>query len=83
MKKLLITLTHELEVPDHFELVMGPDGTLLKTGEKYLNPHIEYLQSVEFSPKQMTFLDLDESARDTIFGSISRATKVIREINPQ
>jgi hypothetical protein len=33
MKKLLITLTHELDVAVHFELVLGPDGTLLKTGE--------------------------------------------------
>ena len=80
MKKLIVTVTHELEVPDHCELVRGPDGTLLKLNHHYLCPGIEYSQSTTFSPKEMTFYELDEDVMDTIVGAVIRETKEIREI---
>lgn len=79
MKKVVVTVTQKLEVPDQCELVLGPGGTLLKMNELYLSPSIEYSQANTFSPREMKFSELDEDVMDAILGAVVRETKEIRE----
>ena len=79
MKRVRITITQELEVPEPCELVKGPDGVLLKLNQLYLAPHIEFTQSRTFSEKEMTFHELDEATMDKLYAALVREVKDIRE----
>ena len=79
MKKIRVTTTQTLELPDDTELVNGPDGILIKVGDNYLMPSIEYMQTKEFSEIEMEFHELDENLFDVIFSSVASEISDVTE----
>ena len=80
MKKIRITITQELEVPDGCVVVKGAGSTLIKNGDVYLKPEIEWLQSTEYSNKEMKFQEADENTTDFIYGALAFEKEDIRNL---
>ena len=70
MKKYTVTITQELELPDECSLVESAGVTLIKCGSIYLNPEIEYMQSNNYSDKEMHFESIEENMADIIYNSL-------------
>lgn len=71
MKKFKITIEQEIELPDNCTVVEGPAGLLIKFGDLYLSPNVDYFQSSKYSVEGMRFYTLDDEIEDMISGSIS------------
>jgi len=66
MKKIKITITQELELPDECSIIEGPGGKLIKYGDAYLSPQMEFMQSNNYSETNMLFVELEEKIRDIV-----------------
>ena len=80
MKKIRITITQELEVPDGCVVVTGAGSSLIKNGGVYLKPEIEWLQSKEYSDKKMKFQEADEKMNDFILEALAFEKEDIGEL---
>ena len=80
MKKIKITITQELELPDECSIIEAAGSKLIKQGNIYLNPEIEFMQSKIYSKEKMHFEELDENTADFIYGAIISEKKDIGEI---
>ena len=79
MKKLRITITQELELPDECTIIEGPGGKLIKYGEAYLSPQIEFMQSNNYSETNMRFEELEENIRDFVSEALVYENEEINE----
>ncbi len=80
MKKIRITITREFELPDECAIVVGPEGKLIKYGNLYFNPEIEFMQSNQLSEKKMRFEELDEESADILYGAMVSDNDDISEV---
>ena len=80
MKKIRITITQELELPDECAIIEAAGSKIIKHGEIYLNPEIEFMQSSNFSEKEMKFEELDEDIVDFVYGALVSEKKDISEL---
>ena len=79
MKKIIITITQELELPDECTIVEAAGSKIIKYRNIYLTPEIEYMQSKEFSEKKMQYEELDEDMADFIYGALVYEKEEISE----
>ena len=80
MKKIKITITQEIEVPDECSVVECAGGKRIKYGSLYLAPEIEYMQSYKHSDNAMHFEELDENMVDFIAEALVFEKEDINEI---
>ena len=80
MKKIKITITQELELPDECTIVEAGGSKVIKYGNVYLNPEIEFMQSKNYSEKKMQFEELEENMADLIYGALVSEIEDISEI---
>ncbi len=80
MKKIRITITQELELPDECAIIEAAGSKLIKYGNIYLNPEMEFMQTDTFSEKKMRFEELDENMTEFIFSAMVSEKEDISEI---
>ena len=80
MKKVKVTITQEFELPDEYSVIEGPGGKLIKCGETYLSPQLEFMQSNKFSEESMNFEELNEDMRDLIYETLISEIEDVSEI---
>ena len=69
-----------LNLPEESEVVDGPSGAIIKTGDTYFSPEIEYVHTKQFNSKEMRFSEPDEDSSDVIYASLSRETLKITKL---
>ena len=62
--RIRIQTSHVIEVSDDAEIVQGPGCQLIRVGELYYLPEIEYRTSTKFSSSGMTFEELDDETSE-------------------
>jgi hypothetical protein len=69
-----------MNVPDGCVVVKGAGTSLIKNGDVYLKPEIEWLQSTEYSENEMKFQEADENTADFIYGALAYEKEDIRDL---
>jgi hypothetical protein len=77
--RIRIQASHVIEVPDDAEIIQGPGEQLIKVGELYFLPEIEYKTSANFSDSGMTFEELDDETCDFLLGLKEEKIEISKE----
>lgn len=80
MRKFRIEAVIELELPDDCSILPAPDRQVIKLGTKYIWPSMNYLETENYSTKEMRFKELDEETLDQIYAGLAFEKIQIREI---
>jgi hypothetical protein len=77
--RIRIQASHVIEVPDDAEIVQGIGSQLIKVGDLYYIPEIEYKTSKNFNNKGMRFEELDDESCDFLLGLKEENIEITKE----